>query len=294
MVPLELGSDIGGSIRVPAHFCGVYGHKPSYGLVPTRGHAPPGVDGAAIPLACVGPLARSAVDLDLALSVLAGPEPHEAKAYKVDLPPARRSALGEYRVLLLDDLPGVPTAGEIRAALADLEGRLANLGADVIRKSDLLPDLARMREVYMGILNVAMSRGQPGVSTISAHEYMDLLDGQLSIRRQWAELFKDVDVVLAPVFGQTAFPHKGPMQGPGVERTLEVDGQETPYFAQLGWPSLALLGDLPATVAPIGFSKGGLPIGAQVIGDYLEDRTTIGFARLLEREFGGFKAPPAI
>jgi amidase len=84
------------------------------------------------------------------------------------------------------------------------------------------------------------------------------------------------------------------MQGPDVERTLEVDGQETPYFAQLGWPSLALLGDLPATVAPIGFSKGGLPIGAQVIGDYLEDRTTIGFARLLEREFGGFKAPPAI
>ncbi|MFC3067932.1 amidase family protein [Phenylobacterium soli] len=292
MVPLEFGSDIGGSIRVPAAFCGVYGHKPSYGLVPGRGHAPPGLDGMPPALACVGPLARSALDLQLALDVLAGPDEMEAVGYRLELPAPRHATLAGHRVLVLEELPGVALDDEVRAALADLARRLDDLSAEVARESDLLPDLAQGREIYMGLLNTTLSRGAPGATPIDAHAWMGLQDGQLALRRRWAELFGEFDVVLAPAFGTVAYPHVEE-QDPQ-KRTLLINGKPTPYFDQLGWPGVPLVANLPATAVPIGFTRGGLPIGAQIIGPYLEDRTTIGFAALLEREFGGFRAPPPL
>ena len=291
MIPLEFGSDIGGSIRMPAHFCGVYGHKPSYNLVPLRGHSPPYVpDGAGIVLAVVGPLARTAADLGLALDVLAGPDEDEATGYRLALPPPRHARLAGYRVLLVDDHPLTPLDDEIRAGLNGLADGLEKLGAKVARSSERLPDLARIQETYMGLLMPAMSRGQPGAETISAHEWMALLDTQAQIRRQWAVLFEAFDVVLTPVHGAPAFPHDDePELG---KRTLVINGQETPYFAPAAWAGLATLGNLPSTVIPVGQTRSGLPFGAQVIGPYLEDRTTIGFAGLVEREFGGFRKPP--
>ena len=292
MTPLEFGSDIGGSIRVPAAFCGVYGHKPTYGLIPSRGHAPPGLDGGPIALAVVGPLARSAADLDRALTVTAGPEPEEAVGYKLDLPKPRHANLADYRVLVLDQHPEVVTDSEIVGALDTLAGRLDALGAQVSRSSDLMPDLAAQHGVYMGLLGAAMSRGAPDATVINAHEWMNLLDAQVAFRRRWAEFFKAFDVVLMPTFGVVAYPHDDePDQS---KRVHIIDGRETPYFGQLGWPGVALLPGLPATAAPIGQTRGGLPIGAQIMGPYLEDRTTIAFAGLLEREFGGFKAPPSL
>jgi amidase len=292
MIPLEFGSDIGGSIRVPAAFCGVYGHKPSYNLIPTRGHAPIGLDGAGVPLSVVGPLARSAADLQLALDVTAGPDELEGAGYKLDLPPPRGAKLSDYRVLIVDELPGVPTDNEIRAALAELGGRLEKAGAKVTRDSSRIPDPAGARETYMGLLNTALSRGRPDAKPIDAHAYMSLLDAQLGVRRAWAQLFKGFDVMLAPVSGTVAFPHVD--ESDWSKRTLTINGEATPYGAQLGWPAVALLPNLPATAAPIGFTKAGLPIGAQVIGNYLDDRTTIAFAGLVEREFGGFRAPPPL
>ncbi len=292
MIPLEFGSDIGGSIRIPAAFCGVYGHKPSYGLIPQRGHAPAGMDGAGVPLAVLGPLARTAADLQLALDVLAGPEEGEAVGYRLALPAPRYGKLADYRVLILDELPGVALESEIRAALNNLAGKLEGLGATVSRKSHLLPDMAKARELYMGLLDTAMSRGQPGATPINAHDWMGLLDGQVQLRRQWALLFQTFDVVLAPTFGAVAFPHVTE-QDPG-KKVLMIDGKATPYFDQLAWPGIALVANLPATAAPIGFTKAGLPISVQVIGPYLEDRTTIAFAGLLELEFGGFSAPPPL
>jgi len=289
MVPLEFGSDIGGSIRVPAAFCGVYGHKPSYGLIPIRGHAPMGLDGLPPPLAVVGPLARSAADLQLALDVLAGPDELEAAGYRLALPPPRRERLADYRILVVDSLPGIATDGEIRAALAALADKLEALGADVQRDSGRLPDPRAARPVFMGLLQTAMSRGQPGAEPVNAHEYMGLLDGQLAIRRRWAALFEEFDVVLAPVFITVAFPHTD--EADWSKRTLTVDGEPAPYGDGLAWPSVALLPNLPATALPIGFSRGGLPIAAQAIGPYLEDRTTIAFAGLVEREIGGFRPP---
>lgn len=290
MTPLEMGSDIGGSIRVPAAFCGVYGHKPSYGIVPLRGHSPPGLDGGPIALAVVGPLARTAADLDLALGVLAGPEPEEAPGWELHLPAARHARLADYRVLVLDQHPTVQTSDEIRRPLNEVAQRLERLGARVARSSSALPDLTTQHGVYMGLMGAAMSRGVPGSEPINAHEWMNLQDAQTAFRRQWRAFFKDFDVVLAPAFGTVAFPHDD--EPDNNKRVLSINGQSTPYFGQLAWPGVALLPNLPATAVPIGQTAGGLPVGVQVIGPYLEDRTTIAFAGLLEREFGGFKAPP--
>jgi len=292
MVPLELGSDIGGSIRVPAAFCGVYGHKPTYGLIPTRGHAPPGLDGGPIALAVVGPLARSAADLDLALEVLAGPEPDEAKGYVLRLPPPRHAHLTDYRALIVDSHPAVVTDSGVADAIEILAGKLDALGCPVFRSSDLLPDLTAQHAVFGAMVGAAMSRGAPQGTTMNAHEWMNLQDAQTIIRRQWAALFETVDVVIMPTFGTVAFPHED--EADGNKRILTIDGRPTPYFSQIAWPGVALLPHLPATAVPIGFTRGGLPIGAQVVGPYLEDRTTIAFAGLLEREFGGFKPPPSL
>jgi amidase len=279
MVPLEFGSDIGGSIRVPSSFCGVYGHKPSYNLIPQRGHAPPGLDGVGPPLGVIGPMARSVSDLTLALDVLAGPDADEATGYRVALPAARRRRLEEYRVLVIDEHPVARVDAEITAALGRLAGKLDAAVVKVERESDLVPDLAASHQVYMTLLGAIISRGAPAMAEpISAHAWMEAQDAQLAIRRRWATLFETFDVVLAPVFGVVAFPHD---DAPFGERTHLIDGEVTSYGAQVAWPGMATLANLPATAAPIGATKAGLPIGVQIIGPYLEDRTTIAFAGLI-------------
>ena len=280
MVPLEFGSDIGGSIRVPSAFCGVFGHKPSYDLVPQRGHTPPGLDGVGPALNVVGPLARSVDDLILALDVVAGPADQEATGYRVDLPAPRHGRLAAFRVLMLQSHPLAKVDSEVLGALDRLAGNLETAGVAVSRQSDLLPDLAAAHGVYLAILMTVMSRGGPRPpGLIDAHQYLGALDGQLAIRRRWGALFEAFDVVIAPTLGVAAFPHK---DGEWNERTLTVDGQETPFAAQLVWPGLVTVANLPATAVPIGKTRGGLPIGAQIIGPYLEDRTTLAFAKLIQ------------
>jgi amidase len=174
--------------------------------------------------------------------------------------------------------------------LDGLAGRLEKLGTKVERASDRLPDLAELHTTYMNLLNPAMSRGVPGASTISAHEWMAALDAQAAIRRRFAYLFEAFDVVLAPVHGAVAFPHED--EPDGAKRTLTINGETSPYFAQLAWAGVATLAHLPSTVFPVGQTRAGLPFGLQAMGPYLEDRSTIAFAGLVEREFGGFRPPP--
>jgi amidase len=292
MVPLEYGSDIGGSIRVPAAFCGVFGHKPSFDLIPSRGHQPPGVEGAGLVMAVVGPMARTAGDLALALDVLAGPDRDQAVAYRLALPASRHERLADFRVLMIESHPAAGVDGEIRAALGSLAQGLEKLGARVDRSSERLPDLAKAHELYMGMLNTAMARKGPDPSAASATEWLTMLDRQYGVRQQWAALFETYDVVLAPNRGTVAFPHND--EPDGDKRTVLIDGQPTPYYAQLAWPGMATLANLPATAAPFGATRDGLPIGVQIIGPYLEDRTTLAFAGLIEREFGGFRPPPGL
>ena len=111
----------------------------------------------------------------------------------------------------------------------------------------------------------------------------------MGLRAQWQALFQEVDVILCPPMPTTAFPHD---HSPPRTRSLDVDGKKIHYDDQIAWAALATLIGLPATVAPIGHDENGLPIGVQIIGGYLNDRTTIAFAGLIEREFGGFTPPP--
>ncbi len=182
-------------------------------------------------------------------------------------------------MLVIDRHPLAEVDSEIRAALNGLADRLEHEGAKVSRRSDRLPDLAAQHETYALMLNTAISRGNPAFPPpVDAHKWMEALDRQLAFQRQWAALFKDFDVVLAPTFGVVAFPHDAK---PFQERIHRIDDVDTPYGAQVAWPGIALLPGLPATAAPVGRHSSGMPMSVQVIGPYLEDRTSIAFAGLL-------------
>jgi amidase len=319
-VPLELGSDIGGSLRVPASFCGVFAHKPTYGIVPTRGSAPPGAPSLSVPvsvdLAVTGPMARSAGDLALALDVIAGPDDADALAYKLALPPPRHTDLRDFRVLVVDEHPLLPTSGSVRAALDSIAGRLAKSGVKVERTSPLLPDLALAGRVYTGLLMAvfgadypddvykrlqsaaaelpsdAMSLAAIGLrgNVMSHREWIRTDRIRTGVDDRWRRFFREWDVVLCPVMPTPAFAHD---HSDMAARLISIDGSQVRYGDQTMWSSIATLAGLPSTAMPIGLSGEGLPIGMQIIGPYLEDRTTIVFAGLVEREFGGFIAPPA-
>jgi len=317
-VPLELGSDIGGSLRCPAHFCGVYAHKPTLDLVPQRGGGPPQTPPNPVrgDLSVHGPMARSAADLALELGVIAGPdEMMEGIGYKLALPPPRHEKLADYRVLVLDKHPLCPTAASIAAALNGLADRLAKLGCRVVRDSPKLPDLAQTTRVYRELLAAfysadlspeirerveaaakalspddrSLTASQLRGMTMSHVEWIQKSRIRGGLRARWVALFQDVDVVLCPPMPSPAFPHD---HSPQRNRQIDIDGTSISYIDQVAWIAAATLTGLPATAAPIGKTETGLPIGIQIIGGYLQDRTTIAFAGLIEREFGGFTPPP--
>jgi amidase len=318
--PLSFGSDIGGSLRVPAHFCGVYAHKPTFGLVPVRGSSPPPFP--SVPgdgdLAVIGPMARSAADLALALDVIAGPDEERAGiGYRLALPPARHNNLKSFRVLVIDTHPLMPTDSAVRAAIGRLSDRLAKTGVKVAHKSALLPNLADSARLYMRLLasvkSASLSSGRyeearhsaenqsPGDNrllaertrgTVMSHRDWIATDlARLRLQQQWSLFFREWDILLYPPASVPAFPHDHSL--PIEARHIEIDGKAYPFYdACFVWADPATTGGLPATAAPIDRSPSGLPIGVQIIGPYLEDRTTIAFAELLEREFGGFVPPP--
>jgi amidase len=317
-VPLELGSDIGGSLRAPAHFCGVFSHKPTLDLVPQRSSGPPQIPAVPVrgDLAVYGPMARSAADLALELEVLAGPdELMEGVGYKLALPPPRQDKLADFRVLLIDAHPLCPTASSIRIALNGLADRLAKLGCRILRESPKLPDLARTTRTYVELLaavysldlspdarariDAAAKALSPEDQSLAAYrlrgitanhsEWIRASRVRAALRGQWLNLFQEVDIVLCPPMPSLAFPHDHTPEG---SRQLDVDGSKIPYYDLMAWAGIATLNGLPATTMPNGRTESGLPIGVQIIGGYLEDRNTIAFAGLIEREFGGFTAPP--
>jgi amidase len=317
--PLSLGSDIGGSLRVPAFHCGVYAHKPTFGLVASRGHVPPPLP--ALPfdrdLAVIGPMARTAADLSLLLDVMAGPDPVEAgKAYRLELPPPRHAQLRGFRVLLIDSDPLLPTDKDVRAGIERLADHLGKSGVSVARKSPLWPDFAAASRLYMRMLlsllgatflpelyagaQAAAAQLPPddmslraerlrGI-TLSHRDWVMASGGRTRLRAQWRELFNNFDAVICPIMPTPAYVQD---HSPEQEtRHVLIDGKAYSYPDQLAWPGVATLPGLPSTAIPTGLSPAGLPTGVQIVGPWLEDRTPLKLAELIEREFGGFVAPP--
>jgi amidase len=316
---LSMGSDIGGSLRVPAFHCGVYAHKPTFAMVPLRGHTPPPFPPLPLDrdMAVIGPMARSAADLSLLLDVIAGPDPLDTGiAYKLALPPSRHSDLRDFRVLVIDSDPVLPTNKDVRGGIEKLAGEFGKAGVSVARQSPLLPGFAASSRLYMRMLMSflgaflppeAIARAQTGAAQLSSddvslaaerlrgmtlsHRAWLLDEGARGrLRAQWRELFNSFDAVICPVMPTPAYPHD---HSPEQEaRRIDIDGKDYVYPDQLAWPGIATLPGLPATAIPIGLSPEGLPIGVQIVGPWLEDRTPLKLAELIERDFGGFVPPP--
>jgi amidase len=317
--PLSLGTDIGGSLRVPAFCCGIFAHKPTHNLVPLRGHVAPGLPPLPFSrdLSVAGPMARSALDLSLALDLIAGPDETQAGiAYRLALPAARHDRLKDFRVLIVADHPLLTTGAAVRGALQSLAERLAKAGVTVRHESPLLPDLVEDARLYMRLLMPVFSAGWPldyyreaeaaakalepdDRSLVAERRRGDVLSqrdwiaadrARAVLQQKWGELFREWDAVICPVMSMPPFKHDH--SEPQSARRIVIDGRDFPYMDQLVWAEIATTAYLPATAVPIGLSPDGLPIGVQIVGPYLEDRTPLALAALMEREFGGFVPPP--
>jgi amidase len=317
LTSLELGSDIGGSIRVPSNWCGVCGHKPTWGIVPQRGHMPPAPGTLAdTDLNVVGPIARSVDDLELALDVLAGAHGHQAAGWRLDLPEARATSLRKLRLAAWLDDPAYPVESAIRGALEASVDALRAAGANVVNaRPDVdLPEVVRTyqqllypillgsmaQESFDGFVALAtqLSDDDDGglarsvrFATLRHRDWLFAHERREQIRATMAGFFRDVDALLMPVTVVPAILHDH--SEPFTDRVIRSDGGERPYTDLFGWIALTTLAYLPATVVPVGRTPDGLPVGVQIVGPYLEDRTTLAVGRCVSEVLGGFTPPPA-
>lgn len=312
---LELGTDIGASIRNPAHYCGIYGHKPTYGIVPWQGAQLPG-SFAPSDLVVFGPLARSAEDLDVALRVIAGPSGPDAEGWTLTLPPPRRKSAAQYRVAVLLEHPCCAQDHHLTKRLANAVDELARTGVKVDLAARPAVDLARAHHIYLMLLrsatgarvsDEAYARHLKGAAardasdssyrayidravTISHRDWWNLHNEREGMRLAWADFFKDYDFLLCPTAASTAFPHDHVGERP--ERTIPVNGGKEPTTDQLFWAGLSSVVNLPAALAPVGLAGDGLPCGLQIVGAQMQDRACIEFARLVGEVTGGYRPPP--
>ncbi|MEM6858960.1 MAG: amidase family protein [Pseudomonadota bacterium] len=278
MVACEYGTDIGGSVRVPAHFCGIWGHKTTWGIVSKQGHDHPLMarrpgfvaahDGA---LSIAGPLARNAEDL-AALTRIGSKYPLSGNGRPLD----------QCRLLAITEYPGAPIDASVAEPIEAAIETLLQAGIRVDRSSDLIPDLEAQQAVYMRMLNTAMARGAPGPNgnRASATDWFDMLDAQAAKEAEWARLFETYDFVLAPPAPILAVPH---VEGGRVfDTSIRINGQDMPGASGLAWAGIATFPNLPSTVLPVGsghYEGAELPCGMQVMGPQMADLDCIEAAR---------------
>jgi amidase len=310
---LEVGTDIGGSVRVPAHYCGVFGHKGTWALCPTYGD-PATSPAAPTDISVLGPIARSAADLAVSLDVLAGPDPAET-GLTFNLPPPRTTTLRELRVAVWSQEQGQETDGELVAKLEELAAVLEREGATVSRTAR--PPFAAVDayHLYLKLLDAAWSgrlteqqladkragaaRRAPDDMSADAimvrgvdlthRTWLGLNEQRAKYRRAWTAFFQEWDVLLCPPIATAALPHM--QDGNTWERKMTVNGRTIAYNDMLFWPGLTCGYHLPASIAPLGFTRSGLPLGVQIVGPIYGDRTTIAVAAMLEQAWLRFTAP---
>ena len=316
MTPLELGSDIGGSIRVPAHFCGLYGHKPSYNIISEVGHMPP-PPGSILTgngLSVAGPLARSPEDLEIALDVLVSAQEQDSQAWKVKLPKARTKKTKELKIAVWPDEPYAEADNEITNLIKDTAEDLKHAGAKV-ETVDLPISFEEIDKIYSLLLNPLMLAGSPKETFETLAKLNESLDPndiselakvargsvlkhadwvlvnamRQNMRQKWREFFNKFDVILCPTCITPAFKHN---HNPVHERKLTINGKDDEYLRATLWAGPAVSAGLPSTNVPIGMSSNNLPISMQITGPYLEDKTCLEVAKVVRNIRGGFKIPP--
>lgn len=310
---LELGSDIGGSIRTPCHFCGIYGHKPSLEVVPLQGHIPPlpGTPNPLTDLPVAGPMARSAQDLLLGLKVLGGPMRAEAIAYRWQLPSPRGARLKDYRIGYVLDDAFCPVPPEVKDVLGAAIEAIRKAGVEVSEGWPEGVDPQATFDAYLPLLAADMPATdeqltllQQGVNTPwgyyarqwiegagSSHKtWLMTSEARLQARRVWQRYFATHDAFIMPTNFVPAFPHDHELTF--FERTVTTSQGKRLYGDMLRWICFATLSGCPATVAPAGRTREGLPVGMQIVGPYLEDATTIDIAGRLADVVGDFRPPP--
>ena len=304
--PVEIGTDIGGSVRLPAHFSGVCGHKPSFGVVPQRGYIDHVTYGALdADVNVVGPLARTVDDLELMMNVLAD---HPDRLL------ATRGKGRELRVAAWLDDPACPVSTEVAAVLDTAISALEAEGIKVDRNARPAHAFDDVYSIGMPLVSAATSPGRTDeeyerllersndadptmamrarASTIRHRDWLLMSEQRELRRRNWDRFFNDYDVLLAPTAFIAAFEHVD--GGNLYTRTLEVDGSTRPYADLIAWTTQFGYVYLPATVVPAGRTPSGLPVGLQIVGPFMGDRTTLEFGRLVESVTGGYKAPPLL
>ena len=315
MSALEIGSDIGASIRNPAHYCGVYGHKPTWGVVPYRGHFLPGVVHPS-DISVAGPLARSARDLATMMKVLAGSDGIDQRAITLALPQAKQKSFKDFRVAVMLTDP----ESEVDEPVQDLIAKLAKFLKRKVKRLSMEArpafSTSEAMDIYIALLRSATSRRQTDeeftanaakVSGFAADDdsyYARMLRAYVmphrawlmvnerrhQMRLLWEQFFEDWDVMLCPAAASAAFPHDH--VGDRHDRLITVNGKNVPTTDQLFWAGYSGCFYLPSTVAPIGLTPQGLPSGVQIITRQYADFTSIRFAELLEKEYAGFVPPP--
>ena len=315
MSALESGSDIGASIRNPAHYCGVFGHKPTYGIVSPRGHALPGVI-APSDISVVGPLARSAKDLEIALDAMVGPAGPDANCWKVDLPLCKKTRPSDFKVaVILED----PICAQDDAMTTQLEGAvdaLSKLGMQVDFAARPNFNNTEYHATYIRLLRAATAgRASPEFFDVMLEEAEQVLATDFSykamqakgtttrhrewlkdnerrahFREAWAAFFENYDLLLCPAAASTAF--KQDQRGDRSDRLIPINGKLESVLDQMFWAGISSLAYLPSTVAPAGICSDGLPCGLQIVAPHGCDKHSIAFAAMMERELGGFTPPP--
>jgi amidase len=309
---LEIGSDIGGSIRIPSHFCGLYGHKPTLDVVPLAGHIPP-PPGVLAPaeLPVAGPLARSAEDLLLELGVVAGAAPGEAIAYRWSLPKPRKARLSDYKIGFVIDDPYCPVDSQMKEVLVRAIDALRKKGVTLAEGWPKEVNPTAMHDNYFFLLSAILNAATPEAAlkpmqeavksgikdpwlsgALASHrEWTRQTEGRYRARAVWQAFFKDYDAFLLPVDFTPAFPHNH--ANPDIlARKIRTTEGEREYRDQTRWICFATLTGCPVTVAPVGRTKAGLPVGVQIMGPYLEDATPIDIAWKMSEIIGGFTPPP--
>ncbi len=283
LTPFDVGSDLAGSIRIPAHFCGVYGLKPTEHRVSQAGffpdpHQPP--RNLRI-MTCIGPLARSIEDVALVHALIAGPDQRDTEVPPVPLDRAPEQALAELRVAYAPTFGGLPVAADIRSALDDLAQRLEQAGALVAT-----PPLPAIDGERIGaLIGMLIGALQPQERPATLAEYLEALDVRDQAIRAWEQIFSAWDVLLCPAALTTAIHHCAP------GAPLTVDGQAVDYWLGNAHSALFNYTGHPALVLPWAHDSAGLPIGVQLVAQRWGEARLLSAAKAIAALGGGFRRP---